>query len=112
MKIAIYLDENKKTYDYLMDKRTDTLSYILKAKPHLVNIDADKILLAKKNDHKTLEEYAFQIKNAPLYVDRMEALNATFKDPSNPFSQEILLIALTDKYAKVKIKALEVVNLK
>ena len=45
------------------------------AKPDLVNVDADKILLWEKTDNKTAENFIFQYKHAPNYLDRKEALD-------------------------------------
>ncbi len=111
MKIDIYVDGRKKTHQYTMTKRTDTLSFVLTQKPDLVNIDADKILLTKKTDSKTLKEYAFQYKNAPLYVDRLEALNAAIKAPSDELAQEIIIAATADQFYKLRIDAIEALDL-
>lgn len=111
MKIDIYLNGRKETHPYIMSKRTDTLSFSLSQKPNLVNVDADKILLLKKTDNKTLKEYAFQYKNAPLYLDRMEALNAAIKSPSDELSQEIIFTATSDKFFKLRISAIEALDI-
>jgi len=111
MKIDIYLNGKKETHQYVMAKRTDTLSFTLPEKPNLVNVDADKILLIKKTDNKTLKEYAFQYKNAPLYVDRLEALNAAIKTPSDELAQEIIMATTADKFYKLRISAIEVLDL-
>jgi aminopeptidase N len=44
------------------------------SKPDLVNVDAEKMLLCKKTDNKSLAEFIYQYKNAPLYFDKYEAL--------------------------------------
>jgi aminopeptidase N len=41
--------------------------------PLLVNIDADKVLLCKKTEEKPMEQWIYQLNNAPLYLDKKEA---------------------------------------
>ncbi len=107
MKIDIYLGNKKETIAYQMNKRTDTISVELAKKPDLVNVDADKILLAQKTDHKTLAEYVFQYKNAPLFLDRLEALEVASKSPTNAYASQIITSALEDKFHKIRIKAID-----
>lgn len=110
MKIDLYFNGTKKTHHYWMDDKTDTLNFVLPAQPDLVNVDADKVLLIKKTDDKTLKEFAFQYKNAPLYLDRLEALNAALKKPTDEISKQIINAALKDKFYKIRIKAIESVD--
>ena len=42
--------------------------------PQLVNFDAERQLLCDMDYSKTVSEYLFQYRNAPLYQDRLEAL--------------------------------------
>ncbi|MEO5912439.1 MAG: M1 family metallopeptidase [Pelobium sp.] len=111
MKIDAYLNGKKETHQYWMNSKSDTISYQLPSKPDLINVDADKILLLSKTDHKTIEEFAFQYKNAPLYVDRLEALNGAEKDITNPIALQILIDALKDPYFDLRIKAIDKLDL-
>ncbi|WP_304064340.1 M1 family metallopeptidase [Pedobacter glucosidilyticus] len=111
MKIDIYVGGKKERHDYFMTKKADTLNFTLNKKPDLVNVDADKIILAKKTDEKSLSEYAFQYENAPLYLDRLEALNAASKNSSDATAQAIIHSALNDKYYKIRIKAIDALKL-
>lgn len=111
MKIDIYLNGKKETRDYWMSTKTDSVSYTLAAQPNLVNVDADKVLLLKKADNKTIQEFAFQFKSAPLFVDRNEALAAASKNLKEKAAQDILLAALKDPYFEIRIAAIELVDL-
>ena len=73
--IDIYGGGKKERHKVWLNSKADTLTFTLSAKPDLVNIDADKVLLALKTDNKTHEEFNFQYFNAPLYHDRFEAIN-------------------------------------
>jgi aminopeptidase N len=53
------------------------------SKPDLINVDGDKILLCEKTEHKTLDNYIFQYKNAGLYLDRREAIDFAARNQSD-----------------------------
>ena len=69
----------------------------------MVNIDADKLLLVKKSDNKSIEEFAFQYKNAPLYDDRLEAIEAAVKS-TDAKALQTLISALNDPYFELRIR--------
>lgn len=57
-----------------MDKARQAFTFPVTQKPQLVNVDADKILVATSNDQKSLEQYIYQYKNAGNFQDRREAV--------------------------------------
>jgi aminopeptidase N len=67
----------------MMREASQTFSFPVAAKPSLVNVDANKTMVWQKTDNKTMAEYAFQYKNAPLFVDRREALVAAGAKPDD-----------------------------
>ncbi|WP_439699106.1 M1 family aminopeptidase [Mucilaginibacter sp. AW1-7] len=109
--VDIYVAGKKERHQVWMRSKADTLTFTLPLKPDLVNVDGDKLLLAKKTDHKTLEEYAFQYQQAPLYLDRYEAIEAATSSQKTPLGQKILLGALKDKYFGLRLKALRALNM-
>ncbi|WP_255496092.1 M1 family metallopeptidase [Mucilaginibacter sp. FT3.2] len=111
MAIDIYADGKKTRHKIWMNTQNDTLTFKLGGKPDLVNVDGDKILLTQKTDHKTLEEFAFQYFNAPLYLDRLEAINAAADKQSDNTAQKILIAALNDKYYGLRDKAIRTIKL-
>ncbi len=110
IKIDVYAKGKKITLEHLMNTKTDSVCFSLDTKPDLVNVDADKILLMSKKDAKTMQEFAFQYKNAPLYVDRLEAVEAAIKKINTKEAQEILISALKDPFYSLRIEAIN--NLK
>ena len=74
--------------------------------PDLINFDADKTLLCNKSEKKSFDEYVFQYKNGPLFLDRYEALEYLKKETSNPKTYEVLELALKDKYEGLRKKAI------
>ena len=110
MKVDVYVKGKKISLEHWMKSKTDSICIPLVSKPDLVNVDADKILLMNKVDNKTIQEYAFQYKNAPLYVDRLEAVQAAVKNIKSKEAQDILIAALKDPYYGLRIEAIN--NLK
>lgn len=110
MAIDIYTGGKKERHQIWIDSKSDTISYQLAAKPALVNVDAEKIILSSKTDHKSLEELLFQYQNAPLYMDRLEAIEAAVAKPTDATAQKIMLAALNDKYYGLRLKALNSID--
>ena len=103
--IDVYTGAAKKRYTVWVENKIDTFSFNYSQKPDLINVDADKIMLWVKTDNKTSENYIHQIKYAPNYLDRREALDYFAKK-----GMPELAIGLTDPYAPLRrntIKALE-----
>jgi len=109
--IDIYAGGKKERHKVWMCDRTDTLTFHADSKPDLVNVDGDKILLTEKKDAKTLNEYVFQYFNAPLYLDRFEAITAAAATQSDKGSQKVLIAALNDKYYGLRIKAMRALDM-
>src|SRR6185312_7981142 len=74
-------------------------------KPSLVNVDADKVLLCKKTDNKTTDEFLQQYKFAGNYMDRKEALEYFADNKSGN-----LAIGLSDKYHGLRLFTLEKID--
>jgi aminopeptidase N len=109
--IDLYIGGKKERHQIWMRDKADTLTFKLSSKPNLVNVDGDKVLLAQKTDNKTNEEYAFQYFNAPLYLDRWEAMNALMGKQGDASAQKVILAALKDKYYGLRTLAIRNVNL-
>jgi aminopeptidase N len=91
-------------------KAVEEFSFDADAKPELVNVDAEKMLLCNKKDNHTVDEWVFMYNNAPLYMDRLEALQGLSKSMNLPVAKETVEKGLNDKYWKIRefaIKTLE-----
>ncbi len=109
--VDIYAGGTKERHKVWMNDKADTLTFHVAQKPDLVNVDGDKILLAKKTDNKTLEEYAFGYTYAGLFMDRHEAIDAAAKNQKDKFSQQILMAGLHDKYWRLKARAIQALDM-
>ena len=74
-------------------------------KPLLVNIDATKTLLAKKADIKPKEQWIYQLDNAPLWLDKKEALTK-IGNSSNDEAIKAVMRALNHSFWNVKTLAM------
>jgi aminopeptidase N len=88
---------NKTAQDFIFD---------MDSKPNLVNFDAEKQLLCKKTENKTLTDFIYQYKNAPLYMDRLEALQAFKSNLSEPGVYDAVKLALNDKWSGHRSEAI------
>lgn len=111
MAIDVYAGGKKERHKVWVDGKNDTLTFDAASKPDLVNVDGDKIILCKKTDHKTLDEFAFQYANAPLYMDRSEAIDAAQSKQSEKTGQKIMISALNDKYYGLRLKAIRALKM-
>ncbi|MBE9661306.1 M1 family metallopeptidase [Mucilaginibacter myungsuensis] len=110
MFVDIYSGGKKTRHAYWMKDASDTISYKLDAKPELVNVDGDKKILWAKTDNKSLEEYVFQYFNAPLFLDRNEALTAAIANKNDKGAQRVLIAALKDKYFGLQQRAISALD--
>ncbi|RYE31138.1 MAG: M1 family peptidase, partial [Sphingobacteriaceae bacterium] len=110
MAIDIYAGGKMERHQVWMKSKSDTLTFKLLSKPNLVNVDGDKVLLAKKTDNKTSDELAFQYFNAPLYLDRFEAMLA-LTGKNEDAARKVMLAALKDKYYGLRTLAIRNITL-
>jgi len=94
----VYNGASKVRRQVWIQNAVDTFTFDYTTKPELINFDGDKTLLCAKDDHKTADNYRAQLKYAPLYLDRREALQY-FAD-SNMIKD--LALGLKDKYSGIR----------
>ena len=111
--IDLYQGGGKKRYNVWLEHQADTFSFPVISKPDLINVDGDKILLCEKTEHKTLDNYIFQYKNAGLYVDRREAIDFAARiQADDPKAFEFLKTTLKDKYSGLRQYSLQKIILR
>jgi aminopeptidase N len=111
--IDVYQGSEKKRNFVWCEHQVDTFTFPSANKPDLINVDGDKVLLCDKTEHKNMDNYVFQYKNAGLYLDRREAIDyATRKQEDDPKALALLTTALKDKYYGLRTYALQKFNLR
>lgn len=104
--IDVYVNGKKQRTRLTFTKAEETQSIPCENKPDLVNVDAEKILLGTKKEKKSAEEWAFQYRNAPLYLDRYEALENIGKGGNADLTIAITFEALKDKHWNIRAQAI------
>jgi len=109
--VDVYAGGKKVRYKEWMRDKADTLTFTSDSKPDLINVDGDKVLLATKKDDKGLDQYVFQYFNAPLFLDRLEAITEASKNETDKGAQKVMIAALNDKFYELQIKAIKALNM-
>lgn len=104
--IDLYHGSSKKRYMVWAENKADTFSFTGNVKPDLINVDAEKVLLAEKKDAKTLEEYIHQYNYAGKYQDRRDAIEFAARNISNPLAYQLVEKALSDPYFRIRARAI------
>jgi len=104
--IDIYVDGKKERKHVWVNGATQDFSFPLSHKPDFVNVDAEKSLLCIKEEKMSVAERAFQYKNCILYADRLEALKECANFASIPEASEVIILALNDKNADLRERAI------
>lgn len=83
-----------------------TFEFDVLGEPALVIVDAEKMLLGTKDETLTENQYIYMLKEAPLYLDKSEAL-AGLNATSNPDAAEAVLGLLEDEFWGTRRAALK-----
>jgi aminopeptidase N len=111
--IDLYVKGKAERHNVVLRKATETLEFPVAAKPDLVNVDAQKVMLWQKKDNKPFADYVYQYQHAPRYVDRYEAIAAAKdKQGADAAARNLLVAATSDKYHGLRIEALQALDLK
>ena len=107
MYIDLYVNGKVDRQKITITKEDETFEFTVSSKPDLVNVDAEKMLLCTKDEKKSIRELAFQYKNAPLYLDRYEAISGLNKTPKDSLATKIIISALNDKFWSLRLDAID-----
>ncbi|MFL5764931.1 MAG: M1 family aminopeptidase [Bacteroidia bacterium] len=91
----------------IVTKASETFEFDADAKPDLINVDAQKMLLCTKSENKTISELAYQYKHAPLYLDRAEAVHKLAEKTKDSLAAQTIIAALSDKFWSIRLDALD-----
>ena len=95
--VDVYINGKAERYNIWTKTAKDTFYFKAPSKPELINVDADKILLAEKTDNKSEENFIAQFKYAKNYLDRREAIDFFAKKTMPEVAK-----GLTDKFAGIR----------
>lgn len=111
--IDVYDNGKPKRYNVWVNADAkNTFNFDVSKAPDLVNINADGVLLADITDKKTPEQNLLQFTNSKEFKNKYNAL-AGIKDQTgkSPAVTKLLAAALKDPFFRIRIQALELVDL-
>ncbi len=103
--IDVYNNGKADRYNVWIQNAADTFYFKTPVQPELINVDADKILLARKTDNKSEANYIAQYKYAKNYMDRLEALSFFAKKNMPEIAK-----GLNDKAADLRIYSINKIS--
>ncbi len=103
--IDIYVGGKPRRELVWVDQVENTFEFSVSQKPDLVNVDALKVMLWKKTDKKSLEQWVYQLNHAGLWLDKKEAISKV-SISSDPMAVEAMINALNDPFWNVKTMAM------
>ncbi len=90
----------------VVDSVSQSFEFTTSSKPLLINVDAEKMLVCTKKDMHSKEEWLHMFYNAPLFLDRYEALEGLDKFKTDSLAQLAILKALDDPFYSIKTLAI------
>lgn len=90
----------------ILDSKVDTFTFKLAHHPDLVIVDAERMLLGTIEDELSEAEYIFQLTEAPLWKDKVQALSA-IKNSRNPDAVAAMMTQLEDGFHGVRQEAVK-----
>lgn len=109
--VDIYIGTQKKSYRVWSENKADTFAFAVSSKPDLIDVDPERILLARRKDTKTLAESIVQYNQAGNYLERREAIDFASKNSSDPAAYALMEKALKDPYFRIRMRALQDISL-
>ena len=111
LSIEVYEGEKPKRYEVWVDKKETQFSFNYVNMPDLVNVDADRTLLAEWSDEKTLENLVHLYRFGSKYEDRREAIDKLAAMQQDERAYTVLSSALSDSFYGLRILAIEKIDL-
>ena len=108
--VDIYSGGKIERKEIVLDRQNQSFIFPSLSPPDLVNVDAEKYILAEKNEIKSVQEYVFQYQNAPLFMDRIEAILKLKDLKEDASAKELMVSAIKDKNWLIRHTALSVVE--
>lgn len=110
--IDLYNGKSVKREQVWVDaKQKNNFTFKVDANPALINIDPDGVLLAEVSETKTPEQYYLQYTQSKAYKSRALAVKNAKENLDNPTAQKTLLAALKDPFFRIRIQALNALDL-
>ncbi len=74
--LNLFMADKTQTESIELKHKIDTFTYTTSQAISLADIDAERVLLAIVKENKTINEYIYQLQNAPNFIAKKQAINA------------------------------------
>ena len=108
--VDVYVQGKRNHYDIWSKNKVDSFYFDAVVAPDNVNVDNDKVLLWAKDESKPIEQYAYQMKHARNFLDRLEAVKEASENLNNAIAQQILTTAMQDSFYVIRAAAMTAYN--
>ncbi len=105
IQIDIYTNGSVRSEKVWVKNENNDFVFQLAQAPDLVNVDATKTTLWLKKDAKPIEQWIYQLNNAPLWLDKKEAFEKLEKS-SNTDAIAAIMKALSHEFYDVRLMAI------
>ena len=109
--IDIFEANKRKRHNVFVAGKDASFKFSYNEQPQLIQVNADGVLLCEISEYRNLEKSIFQLKNAVQYQYRRLALENIVKYQSAKEAFHAVVAALDDKADKIRILALEKIDL-
>ncbi len=109
--IDIYEGNKRTRHTVFVEGRDASFTFPYTEQPSYIQVNADGALLCKLNENKIQSDYIFQLQNAEQFEHRREALLELVKKQDDRKAFNAVVSALDDKAYKIRILALENIDL-
>ncbi|MBA3901929.1 MAG: hypothetical protein H0X62_17290, partial [Bacteroidetes bacterium] len=106
MEVDIYVNGDVFKHKIVAHEHFEEFSFDVASKPELINVDAEKMLLGERKEVKSNSEWAFQYLNAPLFIDRFEAIESLIPS-TDSLADEVIYKALSDPFESIRVLAIK-----
>ena len=109
--IDVYEGDKVKRHEVWVDGKDEQFTFNYKARPDLVNVGAERTLLAEWTDEKTTHNLVHLYTHGKKYEDRREALEGLSAVQEDPKALEVMSAALGDPYFGLRMMAIKNIDL-
>ena len=108
VKVDIYTASGVRTEKIWIERAKHRFMWKPIDKPLLVNFDADKCLVAKITENKSLDEYLYQYSHAPMFRDRLQSLDYFAKNQkTDERAAKAVEMAMNDSFWYIRRMAID-----
>ncbi|MCE3227579.1 MAG: aminopeptidase 1-like [Bacteroidetes bacterium] len=105
--VDLYVNGKVQRKRIIISQSEQEFLFNVNTEPDLVNFDAERQLLHRRRYNKTIKEYIYQYNHAPLFSDRLEAIEALAENVKSMEAYDVLLqAAKNDKWSGLRETAI------